>query len=147
MHLVGFIIRIYYDARSPERQITLSSLKCFIPVCPFIRLLFFHVCFISSPNTLFNIMILRILHANKLHGTHTVFLEKFTYSEMVNKFPPILNQKFHYRVVCWRLNNSITLFIKAHHCSCAVPLAFNIYRCSLFFYEAYDNILSAMTRS
>ena len=27
MHLVGFIIRIYYDARSPERQISLESTK------------------------------------------------------------------------------------------------------------------------
>ena len=26
MHLVGFIIRIYHDARSPERQITRMSL-------------------------------------------------------------------------------------------------------------------------
>ena len=25
MHLVGFIIRIYHDARSPERQISLTS--------------------------------------------------------------------------------------------------------------------------
>jgi len=27
VHLVGFIIRIYYDARSPERQIHVSLLK------------------------------------------------------------------------------------------------------------------------
>ena len=25
LHLVGFIIRIYHDARSPERQITLKG--------------------------------------------------------------------------------------------------------------------------
>jgi len=60
------------------------------------------------------------------------FLKNYIFLE-VNKFPPILNQKFHYRVVCWWLSNSITFFIKAHHCSYAVPLAFSMYRCSLFF--------------
>jgi len=27
VHLVGFIIRIYHDARSPERQIRISNLQ------------------------------------------------------------------------------------------------------------------------
>ena len=28
MHLVGFIIRIYHDTRSPERQIRILTLIC-----------------------------------------------------------------------------------------------------------------------
>lgn len=105
---------------------TLWSLKCFIPLCLFVCLLFFHMFFISCPSMLCNVMIPRILYANKLHGAHTVFIEKSTYSQTVNKFPPILNQKFHYRVVCWRPIKPITLFIKTSHCSYAVSLAFSI---------------------
>jgi len=50
VHLVGFIIRIYHDARSPERQITLLlNLRSLVfgltPIGPFISFYFFSLFF------------------------------------------------------------------------------------------------------
>jgi len=37
MHLVGFTIEIYYDARSYERQILTNSLQCIVYYTPQVK--------------------------------------------------------------------------------------------------------------